>query len=85
MHTFLILFLMHIYFCFWQFQSAIWCLCSCNGTSLPAMDGDGSDAGLLNPLDQTDGVLQLKPVNNMKPVRGEVSGNTRLCVYSQGV
>lgn len=50
---------------------AVSCVC------LPAMDGDGGHTCPLDPLDQTDGVLQLKPVNNVKPVTGEVSGNER--------
>lgn len=31
-------------------------------TSLPAMNSDGSDAGPLNSLDQTERLLQLNPV-----------------------
>lgn len=39
-----------------------------SGTS-PAVDGDSSDARLLDPLDQTHRLLQLEPVKNKKPVK----------------
>lgn len=37
---------------------------------LPAVHGNGCNTSVLNPLSQTDGVFQLKPVT------GEVTGNT---------
>lgn len=42
---------------------------------LPAVNSNGSDAGLLNPPDQTDRVLQLKPAKNTKPVTAEDTGD----------
>lgn len=50
-------------------------LVSCHRTSLPAVDRNRGDSGLLDPPDQTDGVLQLKPGKNMKPVTDVVTVN----------
>ena len=35
---------------------------------LPAVNSDGSDTRLLDPLDKSDRLLHLKPVNDRKPV-----------------
>lgn len=54
-------------------------LVSCHTTSLPAVDGNRGDPGLLDPPDQTDGVLQLKPAtrNQLQPTATQ--SKARLC------
>lgn len=36
--------------------------------NIPAMDSDGCNASLLNPLNKTDGILELKPQRTIKLV-----------------
>lgn len=49
-------------------------------TSLPAVNSNSSDARLLDPLDETDRLLQLEPVNYTKHVTG---GTSRLPQFKQ--
>ena len=52
---------------------------------LPAVNSDGSDTRLLDPLDKSDRLLHLKPVNDRKPVNKMKPVNDRKPNFVQTV